>query len=79
MTARERPKDMLCALELLPGRDGGNPGEHLPSHGNELLADQHSEKTHQGDDRRCGGTDVEEAVDDADQQANTKCHQIGFQ
>src|SRR5262245_33671263 len=33
---------MLCALELLPGSAEGSLGKHLPSHEDDLLADQDS-------------------------------------
>jgi hypothetical protein len=78
VTARQRPKDMLGASELLPGSAEGSPGKHLLSYGDDLLANQDSEETQQGDDRWRRGPDVEEAVDHADQQANAKCHHVGF-
>jgi hypothetical protein len=78
VTAWQRPKEMLGAPELLPGGAEGSPGKHLLSHGDDLLASQDSEETHQGDDRRRRGPDVEEAVKHADQQANAKCHRVSF-
>ena len=72
MAARHRAEQVLATPHLLPCRADRGPGDHLAPHRDDLLTEQDAEQADQRDHRRSGRPDVEQAVDDAGQQAGAR-------
>lgn len=67
----ERPQNMLRAIMANEAGELGSVGKPFGDR-NYLLAEQCPDEPDERDDRRRGGTDAEQAVDDADQKSGAE-------
>ena len=72
VATRQLAEDMLATPNVPPGGADRAPRDHLAPHRHDLLTEQDAEQADQRDHRRSRRPDVEEAVDDADQEAGAE-------